>query len=175
MKNHQITIGTHEVPAMIASVAIICLFLMVEKLDQLIGQLPDGYRVDFGLSFKKAKNVETGKDSWVGVVSIEMAYLALQSGSREAACLTLTQVSGVEISEGSNYRWLPYQPDFVRGHDLDVGALAKAIETGIGRGADDRVYRENLAILLPSELTVSIDMDTMEITTTPTQKEGETE
>lgn len=174
MKNHHLTTSTHDVPAMIASVATTCLFLLIERLDELIGQLPDGYRVDFSLSFRETKNVETGKDSWVGVVSIEMIYRALQSEGHDAACPILTQVGGLEIWEGGKYRWLPYQPDFVRGQELDFEALAKAIETGIGRGPDDRVSRPNPAILLPSELPVSIDMDTMEIITTPTQtKEGE--
>lgn len=166
MRYHNVTISTYGVPAMVASVATTCLFLLVEKLDELIKKLPDGYRVDFGLSFNKAKDVD-----WVGVVSIEMIYRALQSGGHDAACPILTQVGGLEISEGSKYRWLPYQPEFVRGRDLDLELLAKAIVTGIGRGPDDRVSRPNPAILLPSELPVFIDMDT----TKPTQpEEGET-
>ncbi|OQA35953.1 MAG: hypothetical protein BWY53_00663 [Parcubacteria group bacterium ADurb.Bin326] len=174
MKHHTVNINTGEAPAMIASVATTCLFLLIEKLDELIGKLPDGYAIDFGFLFKETKNSRTGEGFWIGGVSIEMTFRALQSESREAARLTLTRVSGVEISERGKYRWLPYQPSFVQGRDLEVEALAIAIETGIGRSDEDRVYRENLAIRLPNELPMFVDMETPGIET-QTQPEGETE
>lgn len=174
MKYHDVRINTTDAPAMVASVIATSLFLLIEKLDQLIGQLPDGYTIEFGLLFRETKSRQTGETIWIGSVTIQMVYKALQSESREGARLTLTRVSGVEISESGKYRWFPYQPEFVRGRDFDVENLARAIETGTGRSADDRVCRENLAIRIPSELPIFVDMDASEIET-ETQPEGETE
>lgn len=162
--NHKLNVHIESnVPSMIVAVAVAHLAILMEEINQRIGEVRNkNYRLDFEVDFKKLpaedlpdaglspwKTLANKELSacdcgfWVAQVSIDLVLLNEPLGTCDQQRLILTRVKGLEISGFGGCRWLPFEDDFDRGWSGRLDALLRAITTGVGRDEGDFVYRNN--------------------------------